>query len=220
MSENLASKRKLLERARNNWDEFQDRRKQYLTQMHLRDGGSEKITENILLDLFTLVLDWPLANLDYQSGWCDIILVDTGIKRLLIEAKYPGKFSSSKAMEQALSQVTGYSSTQKVNLVAVSDGNRLFAIDLLEGKTCKRVDVNLDGEFSEELWFLSRHGIYRSTESKGDTKSLDFLSGETLHPKHKIPSKCFAYVGNPLQTSTWSLPYLNSKGYVHNTCKK
>ena len=106
MDNQLARKKKLLERAQNNWAEFQSKRKQYLAQMHLRDGGSEKITENILVDLFTLVLDWPLSNVDYQSGWCDIVLVDTGIKHLLIEAKYSGKFSSSKAMEQALSQVS------------------------------------------------------------------------------------------------------------------
>ena len=214
MDNHLATKRKLLERAQNNWAEFQYRRKQYLAQMHLRDGGSEKITENILVDLFTLVLDWPLANVDYQSGRCDIVLVDTGIKHLLIEAKYPGKFSSSRSMEHALSQVGGYSIKHKVHRVAVSDGNRLYAVDLFEGKICERVDVKLDEEFSEELWHISRHGIYRSIENKGGFKPSNILSGEIIHPRYQLPSQCFAYVGDPLRPNTWSLPYLLSNGFV------
>lgn len=210
MDDHLASKRKLIERAQNNWVEFQDRRKQYLAQMHLRNGCSEKITENILIDLFTLVLDWPLANIDYQSGRCDIVLVDTGIKHLLVEAKYPGKFNSSTAMKQALSQVTGYSLKHQVYRVAVSDGYRLYAIDLFEGKICERIDITLDGKFSEELWLVSRHGIYRSIEHRENPTTSNVLSGEILHPKYKLPSKCFAYVGHPLDPKTWSLPYLLS----------
>ncbi len=31
---------------------------------------------------------------------------------------------------------------------------------------------------------------------------------ELLHPKYKLPSRCFAYVGNPADTKTWKLPYL------------
>ena len=68
------------------------------------------------------------------------------------------------------------------------DGNRLYAIDLLEGKICECVDVKLDGEFSEDLWSVSRHGIYRSIESKETLRSSNLLSGEILHPKYKLPS--------------------------------
>ncbi len=35
---------------------------------------------------------------------------------------------------------------------------------------------------------------------------------ELLHPKYKLPSRCFAYVGNPADRKTWKLPYLLPDG--------
>lgn len=36
---------------------------------------------------------------------------------------------------------------------------------------------------------------------------------ELLHPKHKLPARCFAYVGDVADTKSWKLPYLLSDGY-------
>lgn len=35
---------------------------------------------------------------------------------------------------------------------------------------------------------------------------------ERLHPKYKLPARCFAYVGNSADTRTWKLPYLLADG--------
>ena len=35
---------------------------------------------------------------------------------------------------------------------------------------------------------------------------------ELLHPKYKLPARCFAYVGNEADTKSWKLPYLLSDG--------
>ncbi len=209
MDNYLSNKKKLLERANKEWPQFLSRRKQRLAQMELRNGGAEKITESILEDLFTIVLDWPLANVDYQSGRCDIVLTDIGIKRLLVETKYPGSFQNDTNMKKALLQVNRYSEKLNVNKVAVSDGYRLYAIDLKEGKVTERVDVFLDSNFPEDLWLLSVHGIYRPTPQDSEERPINFLSSdELLHPKYQLPADCFAYAGNPNDPKSWSLPYL------------
>lgn len=35
---------------------------------------------------------------------------------------------------------------------------------------------------------------------------------ELLHPKYKLPARCFAYVGNAGDAKTWKLPYLLADG--------
>lgn len=35
-----------------------------------------------------------------------------------------------------------------------------------------------------------------------------------LHPRYKLPARCFAYVGDPQRTATWKLPYLRADGSV------
>ncbi len=35
---------------------------------------------------------------------------------------------------------------------------------------------------------------------------------ELLHPKYRLPSRSFAYVGNPADTKSWKLPYLLADG--------
>jgi hypothetical protein len=35
---------------------------------------------------------------------------------------------------------------------------------------------------------------------------------ERLHPKYKLPARCFAYIGNEADTKTWKLPYLLADG--------
>lgn len=68
-----------------------------------------------------------------------------------------------------------------------------------------------------DLWWRSMDGIYRPTRSGGDgpvaadagatTDGSDGLE-ELLHPKCRIPCRCFAYVGNPDDPGSWHLPYL------------
>jgi len=36
--------------------------------------------------------------------------------------------------------------------------------------------------------------------------------GELLHHKYQLPARCFAYVGNASDPSTWKLPYLKADG--------
>jgi hypothetical protein len=35
---------------------------------------------------------------------------------------------------------------------------------------------------------------------------------QLLHPKYKVPARCFAYVGDPNNTATWKLPYRLADG--------
>jgi hypothetical protein len=37
---------------------------------------------------------------------------------------------------------------------------------------------------------------------------------ELLHPKYKLPARCFAYVGNAADPHTWKLPHLDASGAV------
>lgn len=93
--------------------------------------ASEKVAENILEDLFTTVLDWPLADFNNQEKHADIVLTDHGIKRLVVEIKRPGSLAwSRRAEESALAQALGYVAEQKVTAVAVSDGLMLYAANL------------------------------------------------------------------------------------------
>ena len=60
-SEHLASHRRCTERMQAAWPQFLSKREQRLEQQRRLGEASEKVAENILEDLFTAVLDWPLA---------------------------------------------------------------------------------------------------------------------------------------------------------------
>ena len=66
MTHDLAAHRKCIERGQLNWLAFTARRKARLKQLERQGGGAEKIAENILEDLLTNVLDWPLEDINYQ----------------------------------------------------------------------------------------------------------------------------------------------------------
>jgi hypothetical protein len=69
----------------------------------LFDSPVEKVAENILEDLFTMVLDWSLDDVNLQVGRADVILSELGIKRLVLEVKRPGTlFWHRRAVEDAL----------------------------------------------------------------------------------------------------------------------
>jgi len=142
--ENLASYRRCAERIQTSWPGFVTKREQRLEQQRRLGEASEKVAENILEDLFTTVLDWPLADFNNQVEHADIVLTDHGIKRLVVEVKRPGSLAWSRcAVESALAQAMRYAGEQKVKAVAVSDGLMLYAANIAEGGLRDRVFVSL-----------------------------------------------------------------------------
>lgn len=205
------------------WESFIYKRDLRLTQEARYGAASEKVAENILEDLFTLVLDWPLGSVNNQHGYADMVLTHLGIKRLIVEAKRPGSLSWDKtSLENALSQAQRYAAEQRVDTIAVSDGVILYAADIKNGGLEDRIRLELTGPTaSPDLWWLSVDGIYREVERLTEERVGDVVptasisnaddSGvedgeQLLHPKYGIPATCFAYVGNPNKTSTWKLP--------------
>ncbi|NGX64067.1 MAG: hypothetical protein KR126chlam6_01491 [Candidatus Anoxychlamydiales bacterium] len=221
MKNKLSSKRKAIELGKNNWKAFLENRKHRLFQMQREGGGSEKITENILEDLFTKVLGWPLSNWNNLINRCDLVLTNNGIKYLLIEAKYPCHFSNKSNIQKAFAQVMRYAKEQQVCKVAISDGYRLYMANLCENynniQNCLEIFLDIEN-FPEELWLLSIHGIYREIPERKEKESylISNFSNETflLHHKYKISAQCFAYVGDLNNTYSWKLPYLLKNGDV------
>jgi hypothetical protein len=123
----LASYRKFVERIRAAWPGFAARRGQRL-QQRLSDAAVEKSAENILEDLFTTVLDWPLADVLLQEDGADVVLSRSGFKRLVLEVKRPGSLTRHRvAINKALEQARRYAADQRVRAVAVSDATMLYA---------------------------------------------------------------------------------------------
>jgi hypothetical protein len=223
--ESLASYRHCVERVRAMWGEFLNKREQRLEQQRRLGQAAEKVAENILEDLFTTVLDWPLSSFNNQVERADIVLTDLGIKRLVVEVKRPGSLAwHRRAVEQALDQAARYAAEQKVRCIAVSDGVMFYAADVTDGGLRDRTFISLAvSEPQDDLWWLSTQGIWRdrpTTEraelrllpeepvhTVGVASPLGVVEG-LLHPKYKLPARCFAYVGDYSEAKTWKLPYL------------
>jgi hypothetical protein len=229
MPKDLASYRRGVERIRQSWPSFCARRRERLVEHERHGGAAEKVAENVLEDLFTMALDWKLSDINHQIGFADLVLTQLGIKYLIIEAKRPGALAwSRRAVEAALDQAVRYADEQKVRCVAVSDGTMLYAADVMDGGLRDRVFAPLDAlEAPEHLWWLSVHGIYRQRHEVGDavlrllpeigpgTEGIGQAGdGALLHPKYKLPARCFGYVGDANDPRTWKLPYLTESGEV------
>jgi hypothetical protein len=227
--ENLASFRHCVDRIHAAWSEFLARCKERLAQQERHGVAAEKVAEDILADLFTIVLDWTLADLNNQVGYADLELTRLGIKYLIVEAKRPGALAwNRRAVEAALQQACRYADEQKVKCVGVSDGLMLYAADIAHGGLQDRVFVRLDfAEPPETLWWLSVQGIYRPRREHGDAilcllpevEPAPDLPSVTpaealLHPKYRVPASCFAYVGHANEPGTWKLPYRLVDGTV------
>jgi hypothetical protein len=227
--ESLAAYRHCSQRICAAWPGFLERRTARLEPHPLLGNTHEKVTENILQDLFTNVLDWPIESFNPQVDYADIVLSYLGIRYLIIEAKRPGALAWNRnAVDRALAQATRYAGEQRVSSVAISDGMMLYAADLADGGKNDRVFVRLDSaEPPHDLWWLSVHGIYHLREfPQGAIRLLpeapvevaldpEPANGEALlHPKYKLPARCFAYVGNHANPRTWKLPYLNEDGTI------
>jgi hypothetical protein len=228
---NLASHRHCAERIEATWHDFLSKREERLEQQRRLGEACEKVAENILEDLFTAVLDWPLTDFNNQVQHADIVLTDHGIRRLVVEVKRPGSLAwNRRAVESALAQAMRYAEEQKITTVAVSDGVMLYAANIAHGGLQDRVFVSLSaGEPPLDLWWLSVQGIWRERESNGEAE-LRILPEERvevtqeavtedgseslLHPKYHLPATCFAYVGDHSKPHSWKLPYLLAGGTV------
>ena len=225
--ESLASYRRCCDRLTSAWPEFLAKRDDRLAQQRRFGIASEKVAENILEDLFTTVLDWSLTEVNNQVAYADLVLTRLGIKHLIVEVKRPGALAwNAHAVDVALVQARRYADEQRVRSIAVSDGVMLYACDHLPSGKRDRVFVRLDQvDAPMDLWWLSVDGIYRprANSSGADLVLLPPATGDAqtsvpdarptaLHPKYKLPSWCFAYVGNSADAKTWHLPYLLADG--------
>jgi hypothetical protein len=225
--EDLATYQRGIERIRASWPSFLDKRGARLEQQRRHGVAAEKVAENILEDLFTGVLDWTLADLNYQVGYADLLLTRLGIKYLLVEVKRPGALAwNRRAVTAALDQAVRYAAEQRVKCVAVSDGVMFYAADIEHGGLQDRVFVSLGGtDAPDGLWWLSVHGIYRPCEhpecarlssipepTPENQRSVCAPDEQLLHPKYKVPARCFAYVGDASNPATWKLPYRLADG--------
>lgn len=227
--QSLASFRRFIDRLPDSWQIFLAQRQSRLAQQARNGLAAEKVAENIVEDLFTVALDWSLSDLNNQVQYADLVLTNRGIKRLLIEVKRPGSLKwDQRSLEVALSQARRYASEQRVQSIAVSDGTLFYAADLAHGGLQDRVRLQLDtGVFSPDAWWLSVDGIYRpaialaeratpvaSPAPDESSSAQSPAPAGLLHPKHKVPAECFAYVGDASKTATWKLPYRLADGSV------
>jgi hypothetical protein len=210
----LAHQRQSVQRMRERWPAFFGARRGHLAAHASGRTPSEKVAENILLELFTTVLDWTTEQVRLQEDRVDMLLTRLGVKYLVVEAKRPGSLDGPGSVGAALRQASGYAEALKVDRIAVSDGCVLEAYDLTSTGLRPRVRAHLSAsEPAEDLWWLSVRGIYRSP---GDAASAVRPPADEslLHPRYALPARCFAYVGHADKPGTWKLPYLRIDGDV------
>jgi hypothetical protein len=225
----LASYHRCTEHIHENWPRFLEQRKERLAQQERYGAAAEKVAENILEDLFTVALDWNLSDINNQVEYSDLLLTRLGIKYMIIEAKRPGALAwNRRAVEAALAQARQYADEQKVKSIAVSDGFMLYAADIHCGGLKDRLFVSLLApEPPDGLWWLSVHGIYRPIpedlaaavhnlpETAGEPSAVTgSADASLLHPKYRIPARCFAYIGDASDPASWKLPYRMADGSV------
>lgn len=234
--EGLSGYRRCVERIEAAWPAFLERRAEHLVQADRFGSAPEKAAEQILSRLFSEVLDWPTAQVNYQLERADIVLTAQGVRWVVVEAKRPGSLSwHRRAIEAALDQACRYADEQRVRVVAISDGQMLYAADRAGGGLRDRLFADISAaEAPLDLWWLSLHGVYRGREDldgarlrllpelpRADETAPPRSEGASegtgaplLHHKYALPARCFAYVGNAGDTRTWKLPYLDADGGV------
>jgi len=160
---------------------------------------------------------WSVSDMNNQVRYADLLLTRLGVKCLIVEVKRPGALAwNRRAVEAGLQQARRYADEQKVKCIAVSDGAMLYAADIHSGGLRDRVFVNLSSATPQEtLWWLCEHGIYRAREGEAGDAVLRLLpeiastgpapeepsEGAPLHPKYKLPARCFAYDGQATSAS-------------------
>jgi hypothetical protein len=157
------------------------------------------------------------------------VLTQNFVKYAVLEVKHPGALAWHRhAVEAALAQARRYADEQRVSRIVVSDGVMLYAADIEHGVQKDRLFVSLARpEPPLALWWLSVHGVYRPREGDDDRVLVEEqapsetvqpaivpVEGELLHPKYKLPARCFGYVGNAADPRTWKLPHLEADGSI------
>lgn len=151
----------------------------------------------------------------WQEGRVDLLLTRLGVKHLIIEVKRPGSLDGPGSIARAFRQARGYAEQHNVRSVAVSDGGYLEVRDLSASSFGMRLRTHLaDCNPPEDLWWVSTRGIYRTPPSVSPGEAELPTTDELLHPKYRLPARCFAFVGQPERTSTWKLPYLRIDGSI------
>jgi len=131
MVESLASYRRCRDRIRAAWPAFLEKRNERLVQQERHGIAAEKVAENIVEDLFTMVLDWSVSDMNNQVGYADLLLTRLGVKYLVVEVKRPGALAwNRRAVDAALGQALRYADEQRVKCVGISDGFILYAADI------------------------------------------------------------------------------------------
>ena len=148
------------------WAGFQAKRWERLAQQARLGTAAEKVAGNILEDLFTMVLDWRLSEVNNQAGRAGLALTRLGAEQLIVEVSRPGSLAwNERAIDVALAQAHRYADGRRVKAVAISDGIMLYARDLIPGGHRDRLFTRLDEPWAaEDLWWLSVDGIYRPRE--------------------------------------------------------
>ncbi|MGH3970837.1 MAG: hypothetical protein ACRDTV_22680 [Mycobacterium sp.] len=140
----------------------------------------EKIAENILEDLFTTVLDWPVANVKPQVERADIVLTRLGLKWLVLEVKRPGSLLGHRtAIEAALTQARRYAADQRVKAVAVSDATMLYGIGHGGG------DIPPAGEVHPKYKLAMQCFAYVGGANDTHTWKLPYLLSDGITPDAK-----------------------------------
>jgi hypothetical protein len=134
------------------------KRDQRLARQRRFGTAAEKVAENVLEGLFTMVLDWHLSEVNNQVGYADMVLTRLGVKHLIVEVKRPGSLAwNQHSVDRALTRAHRYADEQNVRCVAVSDGIMLYARDHIPGAHRDRLFVRLDQpEPPCDLWWLAR----------------------------------------------------------------
>jgi hypothetical protein len=147
----------------------------------------EKVVENVIEDLLTQVLDWPLKEIAYQSGRADMVASKDGRVQMILEAKsLKDDAWQRQDMIKALHQAHGYASAHQAGVVVVSDGRTLYA-ETVSGEQAKPLCfIALDISKSDEsLWWLSRGGIEKAWEGVREGFDPLGLVGQDLRPSRQ-----------------------------------
>lgn len=232
--QSLASYGRCLGRLAARWPAFQAKRSELLQPVERYGRAAEKLAEDVVRALLTIPVDWEDGELNPQLHHADFVVTHRKLPKLLIETKAPRSLAySSKAVEEALQQARGYADKQWVKTVAVCDGYLFYAADCLPGdvrdfrpRAC--ADLSLPTP-PEDLWWVSVDGIDRDrpdpeaaglqllgqpSVSVADITPPGVETDVLLHPKYRLPARCFAYVPSLENPKTWSLPYRRVDGSV------
>ncbi len=211
-----------------NWAHFLEMRRERRTQQESGGEAAERAVEDLVVALFTTVLDWSPHDFRRREGHAGLLLSRSGTNHLILAVRRPGSLMwYRRTVWAALQGVCKQADAEGVKCIAVSDGVMLYAADIGDRGLEDRVFVYLGStEPPRELWWLSVDGLSRSRwETHGASQLLPEMvpaaasrahpsDGVISHPRYGLPSRCFAYAPYPENPDSWKLPYLLADGSV------